>query len=229
MNVLVIDVGGTNVKFRIWGKKEKRSFPSGRFLTPEKMVRTVLELSKDWPYDAISLGLPVPIIQGRPAENPKNLGPGWIGFDFTKAFDKPVKIINDAAMQALGSYRGGRMLFLGLGTGLGSVLILDDVIVPLELGELRFNGKRIGKTLGRKAARADRPAWERRVHEVIKSLTRAFRTECLVIGGGNVRLLRRLPKNARAGSNDKAFLGGARLWGCCAMRAREKKHTWVIT
>ncbi|HWD20122.1 MAG TPA: ROK family protein [Verrucomicrobiae bacterium] len=229
MNVLVIDVGGTHIKFRVWGKSARREIPSGKDMTPEKMAASVLDMTKTWKYEAISIGLPGPVIHGRAAGDPPNLGPGWVGFDFSKCFKKPVKIINDAAMQALGSYHGGRMLFIGLGTGLGSTLILDDVIVPLELGELMHRQTSVGQALGRKAADRDRRAWAKAVRIVVRSLAAAFRTDYIVIGGGNVRLLGRLPGPAQRGSNDKAFIGGARLWSGASITARARKHTWVIT
>jgi len=229
MKVLVIDVGGTTVKFRAQGKRARREFLSGKQMTPEKMVTAVLDMTGDWKYNAVSIGLPGPVIHGKAASDPPNLAPGWVGFDFEKRFKKPVKIMNDAAMQALGSYRGGRMLFIGLGTGLGSTMILDGVIVPLELGELMHQRSKVSEVLGKKAADHNRRAWRKAVGDVVRSLAAAFRTDYLVVGGGNVRLLGRLPVAARRGSNDNAFIGGARLWDGGAITAQPRKHTWVIT
>lgn len=231
MNILVIDVGGTNVKFKLWKAREKLSFDTGKNLTPRRMVKLVLKMTADWEYDVVSVGFPGPVIQGKPAINPPILGKGWVGFNFERQFGKPVKVMNDAAMQALGSYEGGRMLFVGLGTGVGSTLILDDVIVPLELGELSYSKKRtVAEVLGKEGLmELGEKTWEKAVHQVVKRLVAAFRTESLVLGGGNVRRLKRLPRGARRGSNDRAFVGGARLWGGGPVRAKARKHTWVIT
>lgn len=231
MNILVIDVGGTNVKFKLWKSREKLSFDTGKNLTPRRMVNLVLKMTADWKYDVVSVGFPGPVIHGKPAINPPSLGKGWVGFDFERQFGKPVKVMNDAAMQALGSYEGGRMLFVGLGTGVGSTLILDDVIVPLELGELSYSKKRtVAEVLGKEGLmELGEKTWEKAVHQVVRRLVAAFRTESLVIGGGNVRRLKRLPRGARRGSNDRAFVGGARLWGGGPVRAKARKHTWVIT
>ncbi len=230
MRVLVIDIGGSNVKFTVWGKRLKGKFESGKNLTASKMVKEILARTKTCKYDAVSLGFPGPVIHGRPADDPPNLGRGWTGFQFRRYFKKPVRIINDAAMQALGSYRGGRMLFVGLGTGVGSALILDDVVVPLELGELGYAAdETVADVLGKRALeRNGRKEWERAVHKIVPRLAAAFRTDSLVIGGGNQKKLRRLPNGARRGSNDKAFIGGARLWGLARLRAHPRKHTWVL-
>ena len=165
------------------------------------------------------------------AAEPPNLGKGWVGFDFERHFNKPVKIINDAAMQALGSYRGGRMLFLGLGTGIGSALILDDVIVPLELGELKYSKKRtVAQVLSKRSLKkVGTRRWERMVHEVVRWLAIAFRTDYVVLGGGNAKKLRRLRGESRRGSNARAFTGGMYLWGVGARHARPRKHTWIMT
>ncbi len=231
MRILVIDVGASHVKFTLWRNGKPRKFASGKGLTPRKMMRRIQRMTQDWKYDAVSLGIPGPVIHGRPAGEPPRLGRGWTRFDFEKHFGKPVKIINDAAMQALGSYRGGRMLFVGLGTGLGSALILDDVIVPLELGDLSYSkGRALVDVLGQAALESTNPRrWEKAVHNVVNHLAAAFRTDYLVIGGGNAKRLRRLPRGARRGSNSKAFLGGARLWRVGAVYATPKKHIWVIT
>jgi predicted NBD/HSP70 family sugar kinase len=231
VKILVIDIGGSHVKWKIWGNSSKKKFRSGKKLTPQAMVDRIGKATPHWPYDAVSIGFPGAIIHGRPAGDPPNLGPGWIHFDYQKAFGKKVRMINDAAMQALGSYHGGRMLFIGLGTGVGSALILDDVIVPLELGELKFSKQStVAEALG-KARLKDVGVrrWSKMVHAVVPRLVAAFRADYVVIGGGNSKHLRRLPPGARRGSNDRAFVGGARLWGVGDLHARPRKHTWTIT
>lgn len=230
MEVLVIDIGGSHVKFAVSGKKGRGKFESGNDMTPQAMCSRVVNLTTKWNYDVVSIGFPGPVLHGRAAGDPPNLGQGWVGFDFRKAFKKPVRIMNDAAMQALGSYRGGRMLFLGLGTGIGSALILDDVIVPLELGELRYSRKKtVCEVLGKEALeKFGEERWQEAVDEVIKFLAGAFRTDYVVIGGGNVKKLKKLPKGARRGSNEKAFLGGTRLWSGSSILVKARKHTWVI-
>lgn len=187
-------------------------------------------MASDWEYDVVSIGYPGRVMHGRPAADPPNLGKGWVGFNFEKAFGKPVRIINDAAMQALGGYRGGRTLFLGFGTGLGSVLILDNIIIPLELGDLPTSRKRaLWELLGKRGLKRNgRKYWERLVHIVVEGLSRAFSTDTVIIGGGNARKLKRLPACARRVTNNHAFTGGARLWGMGSMRAWPAKHTWVI-
>jgi hypothetical protein len=230
MKILVVDVGGSHIKLKIWGKARKVMFDSGNRMTPQRMMKQIAALGVDWKYDAVSIGLPAPVIHGRPAGDPPNLGKGWTRFDFEKHFKKPVKIINDAAMQALGSYRGGRMLFLGLGTGVGSALILDDIIVPLDLGDLWYtNDKLLWEVIGKDGRKQAGPkAWERAVHRVARQLMMAFQADHLIIGGGNAKRLKRLPRGARRGSNEKAFTGGARLWRTSARFAQPQKHTWVI-
>lgn len=227
MRILVIDIGGSHVKFTVWGKRMKRTFKSGEHLTPDRLLARILALTKDWSYDVVSIGFPGPVIQGKPAVNAPSLAKGWVNFNFERHFKKPVKIINDAAMQALGSYRGGRMLFIGLGTGVGSALILDDAIIPLELGELKYSKKNtVAEILGNECLKKiGRKRWEKAVHEVVPRLAAAFRTDYIVIGGGNAKRLKRLPSCARRGSNDRAFTGGARLWTGAILA---KKHTWVI-
>ena len=231
MKILVIDIGGSKVKFTIWGKRSKRDFPSGTRLTPQQLVKRISAMTKDWKYDVVSIGFPGPVVHGKPAGNPPNLGKGWVSFDFEKHLNKCVKIINDAAMQALGSYQGGRMLFVGLGTGVGSALILDNVVVPLELGELKYSKKRtVAAALGKDSLKkVGLKNWEKAVHEVVGQLAAAFRTDYVVIGGGNAKRLNRMPPRARRGSNDRAFAGGARLWGVGALHAKPRKHTWIIT
>lgn len=227
VRVLVIDIGGSSVKYAIPGARKKGAFPSGTELGPQRMVECLMEKTSGWRYEAVSVGFPGTVIHGEPAGEPPKLGKGWLGFDFAAHFKKPVKIMNDAAMQALGSYRGGRMLFVGLGSGLGSALILDDIIVPLELGELSDSrGRKLGDVLGKEAlAKSGLSTWRRSLLEIIPRFAAAFRTDYIVVGGGSARLLPKLPAGARPGSNDLAFAGGARLWNSAI---RHVKHTWIM-
>jgi hypothetical protein len=213
MNVLAVDVGGTNVKILATGQEEPRRFPTGRTLTPEQMIAEVKKLAKDWKYDVVSVGYPGVVLHGRVATEPHNLGKGWVGFEFQAAFGCPVKIINDAAMQALGSYRGGTMLFLGLGTGLGSALVVDGTVVPLELGHLSIRKKTFEDDLGaRGIERLGLKKWQMRVEEVTKRLVSALLLDDVVLGGGNAKKLTKMPQGCRMGDNANAFLGGFRLW-----------------
>jgi 6-phosphogluconate dehydrogenase len=213
MNVLVIDVGGTHVKTLITGQNEPRKFISGPTLTPKQMVAGVKKLTKDWNYEAVTIGYPGPVFHNRPVAEPHNLGPGWVGFDFDAKLASPVKIINDAAMQALGSYRGGKMLFLGLGTGLGTAMIVDGIIEPLELGHLPFKKGTYEDYVGvRGLKRLGKKKWRRNVANVIACLTAALEPDDVVLGGGNVKLLKELPPGCRVGDNANAFRGGFRLW-----------------
>ena len=213
--VLVVDVGGTHIKLLATGEKEAREIASGPRMTAADMVRKAKKTTKDWGYEVISIGYPGPVIHGRPLQDPHNLGPGWVNFDFHKAFGRPVKIMNDAAMQALGSYKGGRMLFLGLGTGLGSAMIVDGVLAPLELAHLPYrNGKTYEDYLGlRGLKRLGRKKWEKHVGKVVQQLGRALEPEEIVLGGGNANKLRKLPAGSRLGTNENAFAGGFRMWG----------------
>jgi predicted NBD/HSP70 family sugar kinase len=213
--VLVIDVGGTNVKMLATGQKQPLKIPSGPTLTPSKMVGIVKQAAQDWKFDCISLGYPGPIINGHPLREPHNLGPGWVGFNFTNAFGCPVKMINDAAMQALGSYQGGRMLFLGLGTGLGSAMIADGVLEPMELAHLIYkHGKTYEDYLGlRGLVRLGKKRWRRHVAKVAEKLKTALEADYIVLGGGNSKKLKELPPGTRLGSNENAFIGGFRIWG----------------
>jgi predicted NBD/HSP70 family sugar kinase len=231
MKILVLDIGGSNVKGKISGSGVKFKISSGSDLTPSRLIKEVQALTGKEKYGAVSIGLPGPVVHGKPAANPPNLGKGWVGFDFEKHFQRPVKIINDAAMQALGSYRGGRMLFVGLGTGVGSALILDDVIVPLELGELAYSKTRTLTDVLSKAhlKKVGLRHWEKTVQTVVYRLAAAFRTDYIVVGGGNAERIRQLPPHTRRGSNDRAFTGGIRLWGTGYLRAKARKHTLVIT
>lgn len=211
--VLTVDIGGTNVKILASGQTEQRRFPSGKGMTPGKMVAGVKKLAKGWAYDVVSIGYPGPVRDGRPAAEPHNLGRGWVGFDFQAAFGCPVKMINDAAMQALGSYRGGTMLFLGLGTGLGAALVVDGTVVPMELGHLSIGQKTFEDDLGiRGLERLGRKKWEDRVERATNRFVSALLLDDVVLGGGNVKKLTKLPQGCRMGDNANAFLGGFRLW-----------------
>lgn len=212
--VLVIDVGGTHVKVFATGQKEPQKCISGPAMTPGKMVRLVKEITRDWKYECVSLGFPGPIINGHPLREPHNLGSGWMSFDFRKAFGRPVKLINDAAMQAIGSYDGGRMLFLGLGTGLGSAMIVDGTLQPMELAHLIYkNGKTYEDYLGlRGLERLGKKKWRKHVTKVTKKLKEALDADYVVLGGGNNKKLKKVPAGARLGKNENAFLGGFRMW-----------------
>lgn len=239
VQVLVIDVGGTHVKMLATGKRTARKIPSGPTMTARHMVEAVKQLTADWSYEVISLGFPGAVRGGRPTADPKNLAKGWVGFDFRQAFGCPVKVLNDAAMQALGSYEGGRMLFLGLGTGLGSALITDGVLVPMELAHLRYRkGRTYEDYVGlRGLKRYGKKKWRRYVEDVVTALKNALQADYVVLGGGNAKRLNQLPKDVRLGDNAHAFTGGFRLWEevwkdertCCVvqssggMEARERE------
>jgi polyphosphate glucokinase len=213
-NILAVDIGGRGLKVLATGQAEPRRRTSGPGLTPQGMVAAVKALAADWTYDAISLGYPGQVGDHGPRSEPGNLGPGWVGFDFAAAFEKPVRIINDAAMQALGSYDGGRMLFLGLGTGLGSTLIAENVIVPLELGQVRgAKGRVLGDVLGRAGLkRLGKRRWRRAIGVVVPALMAGLLADYVVLGGGNAKLIRNPPGGARLSNNLTAFRGGFRLW-----------------
>lgn len=214
MDVLVIDIGGSHVKLRVSGTAETRRFDSGPHLTPKALVDLVHDAAADWPYGVISIGYPGAVHARGPREEPGNLAGGWVGFDFSEAFGKPVRIVNDAVMQALGAYDDGRMLFLGLGTGLGSALITEHVVVPLELGDLPYgDGATMADHLGRSGLEAHgRDAWVKDVGEVTRVLRDAFAADYVVLGGGNAEHVEPLPQGARRGGNEDAFTGGVRLW-----------------
>ena len=213
MNVLVIDVGGNHVKILATGQKQSREFPSGPTLTAKQMVAGVKKLAREWKYDAVSIGYPGPVIRNRPLAEPHNLGRGWMGYDFKAAFKRPVKVVNDAAMQALGSYRRGKMLFLGLGTGLGSTLIADGIIEPMELGHLPYKKGTYEDYVGmRGLQKRGKKKWRRNVADVVTRLVTALEPDDVVIGGGNVKKLKQLPEGCRMGDNANAFRGGFRLW-----------------
>ena len=212
--VLAIDVGGSHVKTRVSGSREVRQFESGATLTPRRMVSRVLRQTGDLKYDVVSIGYPGVVVHGKIVTEPYNLGRGWVGFDFRKAFGRPIMLMNDAAMQAIGSYEGGRMLFLGLGTGLGSALIVDGTVAPMELAHLPYKRGRSYEDYvgdgGRRRLGAKK--WRRAVADVVAQLSKALETDYVVIGGGNARKLKKLPANARLGNNEFAFLGGFRVW-----------------
>jgi len=213
MNVLVIDVGGTHVKYLVTGQTEHRKFDSGTNLTAEDMADGVKRDTQDWKYDVVSIGYPGPVLHGKPVAEPANLGGGWVGFDYEAAFGCPVKLINDAAMQALGSYEGGKMLFLGLGTGLGSTMIVDGVVEPMELGHLPYRKRTYEDYVGvRGLKRLGKKKWRKFVDDVIEKLTAALLPDYIVLGGGNAAALKELPPKCRLGANENAFAGGFRLW-----------------
>ncbi|HEV2387894.1 MAG TPA: ROK family protein [Candidatus Acidoferrales bacterium] len=212
--VLVVDVGGTHVKMLATGHHTPIKIPSGPDMTPKKMVGEVLEAVAGWNFAVVSIGYPGPVVHGKPVTDPHNLGSGWVGFDFRKAFGRPVKLVNDAAMQALGVYQGGRMLFLGLGTGLGSAMMVDGILEPLELGHLPYKkGRTYEDYLGiRGLERLGKKKWRRHVSDVVARLKSALEPDYVVLGGGNAKLLKKLPPGCRLGSNATAFIGGLRLW-----------------
>ena len=232
MRVLAVDVGGTHVKILATGETEKREFDSGPKLTARQMVAGVKRLARGWRYDVVAIGYPGPVVHDRPVAEPHNLGAGWVGFDYAAAFGCLVRIVNDAAMQALGSYRGGRMLFLGLGTGLGTALIVDGRIEPMEIGHLPYLKHTYEDYVSDRALeRHGKKKWRKHVLDVIKRLGAALEPDEIVIGGGNVRHLKRLPAHCRAGDNANAFKGGFALWEKDAgprrkrsVRATPRKH-----
>jgi polyphosphate glucokinase len=213
MKILAVDVGGTHVKILATGRTQKREIVSGPGMTARQMVAAVKKLAKGWDYDVVSVGFPGPVLHGRPVAEPHNLGPGWTGFDFASAFGLPVKVVNDAAMQALGSYRGGRMLFLGLGTGLGTAMIVNGIVEPMELGHLPYKKGTFEDYVGDSGLRrVGKKRWRKLVKDVIERLVAATEPDDVVIGGGNVVHLKTLPKGCRAGNNDNAFIGGFHMW-----------------
>jgi polyphosphate glucokinase len=235
--VLVIDIGGTHVKIIATGHKVHRKFMSGPKMTPAQMAGDVMQLAQDWKYDVVAIGYPGPVCHNRPMAEPHNLAKGWVWFDYEAAFKRPVKIINDAAMQALGSYKGGRMLFLGLGTGLGSAMIVDGLLEPMELGQLPYKKSIFEDYVGiRGLLKHGRKKWRKQVADVVERLIAALEPDDVVIGGGNVNNLKTLPPGCRAGDNANAFRGGFRLWSKAdsrsnsmgtAMLDRKRKRTQV--
>ncbi len=213
MNVLVIDIGGSNIKLLATNQPERIKIPSGRDFTPEELVPMVINAAKDWNYDVISIGFPGVVKQGKIAANPVNMGVGWMGFDFETAFGCPVKIINDAAMQALGSYEGGKLLFMGFGTGLGTAMIFDDLILPLEGGHMPFKQGTFESHVGNSALKKmGKKRWKELVYLSIAHFRRCFQPDQIVLGGGNSKLLEDIPDDCVLGSNKNAFTGGFRLW-----------------
>ncbi len=212
--ILVLDVGGTNIKVQATGQKQPRKIPSGLDMTAKDMVRDVKAATRDWKYDRVSIGYPGPVTAGHPVREPINLGGGWVGFDYKKALGCPVRIVNDAAMQALGSYHGGRMLFLGLGTGLGSAMIVDGILEPMELAHLPYkHGKTYEEYLGLHGLkRLGKKKWRKEVFKITEKLIGALQADYVVLGGGNAKKLKRLPPGARMGRNENAILGGFRMW-----------------
>jgi polyphosphate glucokinase len=211
--VLIVDVGATHVKVLATGHKAPREFTSGPSLTARAMVCEVLKIAGDWKYDMVSIGYPGPVLRGKPVAEPPNLAPGWVGFDFAAAFGRPVKLINDAAMQALGSYEGGKMLFLGLGTGLGSTMIVEGIVEPMELGHLPYKKATYEDYIGlRGLKRLGKKKWRRQVQDVAARLVAALEPDYVVLGGGNIHKLKELPPSCRRGDNANAFRGGFRLW-----------------
>jgi polyphosphate glucokinase len=213
MNILVIDVGGTHIKLLVTGENEPHKFESGPDMTPEQMVAGVKELAHDWHYEGVSFGYPGPVLHNKPVAEPHNLGKGWVGFDYSGALGCPVRVINDAAMQALGSYRGGKLLFLGLGTGLGTAMIVDGIIEPMELGHLQYKRGTYEDYVGlRGLKRFGKKKWRKLVADVVERLVAALEPDDVVLGGGNVKKLKELPPGCRLGENTNAFTGGFRLW-----------------
>jgi polyphosphate glucokinase len=213
MKVLVVDIGGTHVKVLATGQDQKREFVSGPTLTPKRMISQIKKLVGDWKYDVVSIGYPGPVLRDRPIADPWNLGKGWAGFNFQAAFRRPVKVVNDAAMQALGSYKGGKMLFLGLGTGLGSALVIEGIVEPMEVGHLPYKKSTFEDYVGlRGLKKYGKKKWRRYVADVVERLVAALEPEEVVLGGGNVYKLKKLPRGCRAGDNINAFRGGFRLW-----------------
>ncbi|HEX8894009.1 MAG TPA: ROK family protein, partial [Terriglobales bacterium] len=213
MNVLAIDVGGTHIKILATGEETPLKFVSGPKMTAKQMVREVKKLAAGWNYDAVSVGYPGPVLHGRILHEPHNLGPGWVGFDFKQAFGCPVKVINDAAMQALGSYKGGSMLFLGFGTGLGSAMVVDGLLESMELGHLPYRKATYEDYVGiRGLKRYGKKKWRKYVLDTVERLSTALEPDEIVLGGGNVKLLQKLPEKCCRGDNANAFAGGFQLW-----------------
>jgi polyphosphate glucokinase len=228
MNILVVDVGGTHVKILASREKEKREFDSGPTLTARQMVSSVKKLADGWEYDVVSIGFPGPVVHDRPIAEPHNLGKGWMGFNFSAAFKVPTKVLNDAAMQALGSYRGGKMLFLGLGTGLGSTMIVDGIVQPMELAHLPYKKRSYEDYVGARALEEfGKKAWRKHVEDIVERLAAALQPDDVVLGGGNAKKLKQLPPLCRLGDNANAFKGGFRMWEGPpkGQSARLRKHT----
>ena len=229
MVVLVIDIGGSSVKLWHTGHQEHRKFESGKGLTPDAMAEQTKETIKDWNYEAIALGLPCRVSNGRPVEDPQNLGPGWVGYNFSSALGQPVRIMNDASLQALGSYDGGRMLFLGLGTAIGSALVADRLVLSLDMGRIRFGEERVFELLGDKGFEVLGPKkWQKVVHEIVPALKHAVMADYVVIGGGNVKEIEELPDGVRRGHNRTVVEGGRRLWEELPDPAKPNAGDWLV-
>jgi polyphosphate glucokinase len=229
MEVLVIDVGGSSVKLWHSGHQEHRRFESGKEFTPEQMVESTQKLLEGWSYEAIALGLPCRVTHGRPVEDPLNLGPGWVAFNYTAALGKPVRIMNDACLQALGSYSDGRMLFLGLGTGVGSALVTDRLVLSLGLGFIDFRGEKLYKWLDDKAfQRLGVEQWRQAIYDIVPMLKSALQADYVVLGGGNVKELEELPDGVRRGNNRTVVEGGRRLWEELSDPADRECGNWLI-
>jgi polyphosphate glucokinase len=229
-NILIVDVGGSNIKLMHSSSPDRVKFPSGPRFTPRQLMAGIRKHAPDWEYDAVSLGLPIPVVHDKAVREPNNLGRGWVKFDFRAAFGKPIKLINDAAMQALGSYEGGRMLFLGLGTGLGSAMILDHVVIGLELCGMSYSPHHdFEDMLGRDGRkRLGQRRWEEALDHIVKTLQDCFVTDYIVIGGGNARKVEHLPPGTRLGDNRNAFVGGLRLWGQGPGRADRNQPVLIL-
>lgn len=221
--ILSIDVGGSHVKVMTNTKRIKREFESGPDLTARSMVEKVKQITKDWTYDVVSVGYPGPVVRDRPSVEPHNLGPGWKGFDFSRAFNRPTRVVNDALMQALGGYKGGKMLFLGLGTGLGTAMIVDGVLIPMELAHLPYRKEKSFEDFVGAAGlkRHGKKKWTRYVDDVVARLVAALEPDYVILGGGNADKVEKLPEKTRLGKNENAFLGGFRLWGLAPPRKRK--------
>jgi len=224
--ILVIDIGGTHIKVAATGHPQAVRIPTGKTFTAARLTRAVKSAAKDWKYDVISIGYPGVVAHERPVHEPHNMAKGWVGYDFSKAFGRPIKMLNDAAMQAAGDYEGGRMLFLGLGTGLGSAMIVEGLIEPMELGHLPYrHGKSYEDYIGvRGLKKLGRAKWEKHVHKVVAALRAALEPDSVVLGGGNVLNLRKLPPDTRLGDNSKAILGGFRMWQAAFGQRIEKNR-----
>lgn len=224
MKVLAIDVGGSHVKVLLSGEQTPRKFESGPTMTASEMVKGVKAITKDWKYDVIAMGYPAPVVRNRPVLDPFNMGKGWVGFPYERAFGCPIKIVNDAAMQALGSYKKGRMLFLGLGTGLGTALVVDGHMEPMELGHLPYRKKTYEDYVGlRGLKKRGKKKWRKSVADVVEKLSLALEPDEVVLGGGNVKKLKVLPPHCRAGDNANAFIGGFRLWNLDGVKVSKDK------
>ena len=229
VDVLVIDIGGTSVKFWHTAHEEHRKFSSGKRLTPEVMIKEATDLLHDWQWEAIALGLPCRVSNGRVVEDPQSLGPGWIGFNFAAAFDKPIRIMNDAALQALGSYDGGRMIFLGLGTAVGSAYIGDHLVLTLDLGRLKFGNETLFKLLGDEGfEELGAKKWQAVVHEIVPAVRAAMMADYVVLGGGSVKHLEELPESTRRGHNRTVVEGGRKLWEELPDPAEKHSGMWLI-